>query len=274
MTKAFLFVGVWFIASAGAQAEGRWTDPVSGLEFVKVPAGCFDMGADRPGATGTGWNSRVPGVDEVPRHKVCVDGFWLSASEVTRGAYSMVTGVIRHVTDLPVASVSWDEAVRFGALLSEKSAARFRLPTEAEWEWACHAGQPKPVAQPTGEEWFSLVEETAKVAWYRYGMGRDPTILPVMKKQPNAWGLYDMLGNAWEWVADGYDETAYSRHALNAPKQVPVDDRRVIRGGSYKTDIAQVRCGARNHAPVEERTALIGFRILRELDPKTPGDKK
>ena len=280
MTKILLLAMFWLWASSAVSAQERWTDAVTGLLFVKVPAGCFEMGADRPGAAGKGWAFPVPGADEVPRHKVCVDGFWLSASEVTRGAYAKVTGIVHAATDRPVANVSWDEAVRFGALLSEKTAARFRLPAEAEWEWACHAVQsgaavqPGVAVPPGSAAWFSLVEETAKMAWYRYEMTRDPMISPVMKKQPNAWGLYDMLGNAWEWVADGYDESAYSRHAPNAPRQVPVDDRRVIRGGSYKTDIAQVRCGARNHAPAEERTALIGFRILRELDPQISGDKK
>ena len=269
------FFSLCLVMSAGARGQQSWTDPVSGLGFVKVPPGCFDMGADRPGTPGPGWIHAVPGPDEVPRHKVCVDGFWLSKSEVTRGAYARVTGAVEHVVEVPKANVTWDEAVRFAALLSEKAGARFRLPTEAEWEWACHAGDPKPAVQAEGSDRFRLFEETAKVAWYRYEMQRDPAgAYNVMQKQPNAYGLFDMLGNTWEWVADGYDEAAYSRHAENNPKQPVVDDRRVIRGGSYKTDVARVRCGARNYAPAEERTDLIGFRVLRELEPPIAGDKK
>lgn len=264
---AYLIATTCLLVTLPTHAGETFREPVSGIEFVQIPGGCFFMGTDVAGELREGLPIRAPGLDEVPRHEVCVSDFWLGKSEVTRGQWVRVTQQVRPGVDRPVVDVSWQEAVSFGEQLSAQAGGTYRLPTEAEWEYACHAGVFVPATQPLGEERLKLLEKTSLQAWYRYQSGRDPEINPVMKKAANAWGLYDMLGNVWEWTLDGYEDAAYSRHARENPRQPAVDGRRVIRGGSIKTDLARVRCGARNFAPAIERSRLIGFRIVREAAP-------
>lgn len=242
-------------------------EPVSGIEFVRIPGGCFQMGAAAAGSPQPGQFIAVPGPDELPRHEVCLKSFWMARSEVTRAQWSRVTEQVLHGVDRPVAEVDWHAASAFARQLAEKTGRTIRLPTEAEWEYACHAGEYRPASQPIGEERFRLLEETAELAWYRYHSGRNPQVHAVMSRRPNAWGLHDMLGNLWEWTADGYDQSAYARHAKDAPFQPPTDLGRVMRGGSYKSDLAKVRCGARSYAPAEERMNTIGFRVVMETGP-------
>ena len=241
-------------------------DSVSGIEFVRIPAGCFPMGADLAGRPKQGLPISVPAPDELPRHEVCVTSFWMGKSEVTREQWTRVTGKLWPGLDRPASEITWHEAMRFVEQLSSKSSGRFRLPTEAEWEYACHAGAYRPAIEPYGDARTRLFDETDKVAWFQYQAGRNPEVRPVMNRAPNAWGLYDMLGNVWEWTADGYDPAAYARHARNDPFQPPVDERRVMRGGAFKTDIARVRCGVRSFAPADERMPSIGLRVVREID--------
>ena len=255
-------------------ANERFVDEISGIEFVKIPGGCFAIGADRPGEPHPSWPIPMPAADEVPRHEVCVDAFWLGVTEVTRDQWTKVTGHVLYGSNMPVTDVSWEAAVKFTETLNEKhakanSSGGFRLPTEAEWEFGCHAGNYKPAVQVYDSPGFNrLHEETFALAWYRYRMWRDPTAKSVKGKHANAWGLYDMLGNLWEWTLDGYDASAYARHARENPRQAAADERRVLRGGSYKTDITKVRCGARSYAPAFDRSPLFGFRVAREVVPK------
>lgn len=269
MTKTtFLFTAALaFFWSMPTFSNETMVHEASGIAFVRIPAGCFKMGADAPGEAIAGLPIRAPGLDEVPRHEVCVGDFWLGKSEVTRGQWTKVMQTLMPGIDSPVSDVSWLAAMKFIAQLNVGEPGKFRLPTEAEWEYACHAGTVVPPTQPRGEERFALLADTLQVAWYRHESGRDPVSHPVMAKKPNAWGLHDMLGNLWEWTADGYDEAAYGKHARQNPLNLSTDDRKTIRGGSYKSDLAQVRCGSRSYAPAEDRSPVFGFRVVREIDP-------
>ena len=267
-------VTLFALWGGSALANEREVDAASGIEFVKIPAGCFSMGADRAGEQHEAWPVPMPDHDELPKHEVCVDAFWLSKTEVTRGQWKKVTNKVLPIIDRPVIDVSWDEAVQFTRDLSGVSAGKFRLPTEAEWEYACHAGTVVEAKQVFAEDFFRLLDDTLRLAAYRYQTGRDPTALSVAGRVPNDWGLADMLGNVWEWTLDGYDAAAYARHARHNPLQSATDDRRVIRGGSYKTDIARVRCGARNEAPKDERSPVIGFRVVKEIERSSEKEAK
>lgn len=258
-------------AMAQPEPPRQWRDELSGQTFVLVPAGCFMMGADAPGPWQAGFPVRVPEADELPRHEVCIDAFWLGETEVTHGHWAKVMGAVKLGVHDPVTDVAWGDAVAFAEKLSVRSGYRFRLPTEAEWEYACHAGTYLTPIQPTGEERLALLEKTYEVAWYAYQMGRDPKIKEVKYRKPNAWGLYDMLGNAWEWTADDYDPAGYSAHAKHNPQVITKGKGKVIRGGSYRSRSDKVRCGARSYAPEDQISPVQGFRVVRELTPGEHG---
>lgn len=221
------------------------------LEMVYVPAGEFSMGSE------TGW------VDERPPHRVVISkGFWLGRTEVTQGLWKAITGgnpaAFAKGDDHPVEGVSWHDCKDFIARLNAagESNFRFRLPSEAEWEYACRAGE-------AGDRPAAL----DAVAWYdRNSAG---STHPVALKQPNALGLYDMLGNVWEWCADGYDERYYARSPLEDPAGPVAGKHRVDRGGAWAYGPDIVRFGRRDGSGPDYRTELIGLRLA--ADRQNPG---
>ena len=132
---------------------------------------------------------------------------------------------------------------------------RFRLPTEAEWEYACRADSKVLQSQKPD------AEELNKAAWYQY---RQPKPTRVGSLEANAFGLHDMLGNVWEWVGDSYLADGYTRHPLYNPRIETNAPQRVIRGGSMRTELEQTRCTKRGHYPADESLDTIGFRLVRE----------
>jgi formylglycine-generating enzyme required for sulfatase activity len=191
-------------------AGKAWTEPTTGMEFVWIPKGCFQMGS--PGSE----KDRMP--DE-RRHEACVDGFWMGKYEVTNAQYKQYKPDHGADDKYPVTDVSWQEAVRFAQWLSEKSGKKLRLPTEAEWEYAARAGT--STAYFWGDGWES-----------RHNYLSDSK-KPVGSHQPNAFGLHDMLGNVREWTASSYDSN-YG----GAERQVASLDaggHRVSRGGAWLT---------------------------------------
>ena len=198
--------------------------------------------------------------DRRTQHSWSVDlaPYRLAEYPVTQAEYVQVTGTnpsTAHGDRLPVESVSWWDAVRFCNLLSEReglapayelaadeiewdaSADGYRLPTEAEWEYACRAGT-------TGARYGPLDE----IAWYR-GNSQE-RIHDVGGKQPNAWGLYDMLGNVWEWCWDIYDAEVYGSY-------------RVLRGGGWFDEHWSCRASVRRRSHPTFRTDDVGFRLAR-----------
>lgn len=174
----------------------------------------------------------------------------------------------------PVLNVSWNDAVAMARWLSDKEGRRYRLPTEAEWEYACNAGQ--STLFPIGNDPLAL-DLTANVfdassarlwpQWARYARPGDdkfPFTAPVGSFEPNTFGLYDMAGNAWEWTADWYGETYYDDSPLENP-QGPADGAvKVRRGGSWHIWPLYARCNFRNVNSPETRYVLQGMRLLLE----------
>lgn len=178
--------------------------------------------------------------------------------------------------DHPVVNVTWNDAVAMSQWLSQKEGKKYRLPTEAEWEYACRAGtrtryhsgnDPQSLLQAANT--FDADAKKSWPQWQAYALtGHDgfEFTAPVGSFAPNALGLYDMHGNAWEWVADWYDDDYYAKSPVDDP-QGPVSGRvRVRRGGSWHTWSFYVRSSYRNWNSPETRYTLVGMRLLREAD--------
>jgi formylglycine-generating enzyme required for sulfatase activity len=249
-----------------AHAVEVWREPHTGMEFVALPKACYPMGvpagAFREADPGFQKRIRV----EMPQHEVCLDAFWIGRHEVREADWRKLMG--EHGTevpdDAPVAGVSWTQANAFVRRLNEVSAgaAHFRLPTEAEWEYACRAGA-KAVTQPPerdqldGKAWYSSPYEG-------FGGLRLASVQAVGGKAPNAFGLHDMLGNVWEWTQDAWRADAYVHHALYNPVATGTGEQRVIRGGSLRTSRHMTRCEARAWLPAQESDAAVGLRVVRD----------
>jgi formylglycine-generating enzyme required for sulfatase activity len=242
---------VWFVigcgSRTGAPADGDAEieslpvlTPRSGGEMVLIPGGTFTMGdaSGRP--------------DESP-HEVTVGAFYLDKVPVTQELYERVMGVNpskRRDPSCPVERTQWTDAARFSNRCSELEGLKpcydlqtwacdftadgYRLPTEAEWEYACRAGSP-------GRYGFGDAEaDLPRYAWCKPGSGG--TTHPVGGKSPNRWGLYDMHGNVWQWCNDWYDEEYYRASPRDNPKGPATGKQRVLRGGAW--DCTPDRCRA------------------------------
>lgn len=214
-----------------------------GMEFVYIPSGSFVMGSDR-GAE-----------DERPARRVMIRrGFYMGRYEITQAQWQAVMGSNPSNFkggDLPVEQVSWADAQAFVRKLNERGDAFiYRLPTEAEWEYACHA-------QMTGESMGPLDH----LAWYfNNSAGRTH---PVGEKQANAWGLYDTLGNVWEWVEDVYHDTYRGAPTDGSAWLTGGDQKyRVLRGGSWIDNAFYCRTNERIRATPETRQRNSGLRLV------------
>jgi formylglycine-generating enzyme required for sulfatase activity len=195
--------------------------------------------------------------NEGPQHEVTISKpFYMGATEVTQAQYEAVMGTnpskIKGPTN-PVVSVSWEDAGEFCRKLSEKTGKTVRLPTEAEWEYACRAGT---------KTRFSFGDSDIALGDYAWcGRNSGGKAHPVGRKKPNAWGLYDMHGNVWEWCVDWYG--SYSSGASTDPQGAGSGGTRVARGGAWDFDDSGVfRCAyrfSRDFAPTA-RSYYRGFR--------------
>lgn len=203
--------------------------------------------------------------DERPAHRVRITrGFELSRTEITQGQWfdlmktrpgPRAYWARADWRTLPVVSVSWHDAQRFVAALNRReSTMRYRLPSEAEWEYAARAGSAGNRPFPDGE--------LAAHAWYIGNSG--DVSHPVGALPANAWGLHDMLGNAWEWVADRYQPDYYATSPEADPPGPIAGERRVRRGGSYHCAPHLVRVNYRAADTPDTRYSVTGFRVLRE----------
>ena len=213
--------------------------------------------------------------DEQPQHTVKITHpFYLGTHQVTQGQYQAVMGNnpshFKGSDDLPVENVSWLDAVEFCNKLSEREKRTpfyridgtevtpvggngYRLPTEAEWEYACRAKS--TTLYPFGDDASKLGEH----AWSAGNSERKTH--PVGQKLPNAWGLYDMLGNVWEWCADWYDEKYYASSPPADPPGASGASARVIRGGSWYDDPWGCRPANRCWYLPGCRSVNLGFRV-------------
>lgn len=261
--------GVW---------AGEFTNHI-GIRMVDIPAGSFLMGSCKPAA-----RSRLPAIaaacnhpeaeasgSEAPQHLTSIKAFQMSRTEVTFGQFKKFiaatgdterTAALKlnlHGDDTPVVQVSWHDAQAFITWLNQSKPASdrstYRLPSETEWEYACRAG---------GDFVYCGGDVLGSVAWYDENSGKRPH--PVAGKQGNAFGLYDMSGNTWEWVEDCWHEN-YRGAPGDGSAWVAACDAagRVLRGGSWYTFASQSRASGRNYHPPGDRHYLNGFRLARTI---------
>jgi len=219
------------------------------MQFATIPAGSFMMGCS-PG-DGDCY------AEEKPVRRVTITRpFEMNKFQLTQQDYEAVMNTNPSNfkgSNLPVENVSWDDAQRFCEAVNGKGDGyRYRLPTEAEWEYAARAGDPSSRYGPL-----------LQVAWFRDNSGG--TTHPVGEKQPNAFGLYDTLGNVWEWVQDWYGITYFSHKPESDPKGPQSGEYRVSRGGSWRGVVrGQSRVSARYILKPNTRSLVVGFRCVRE----------
>lgn len=253
-----------------------------GITMVDIPAGSFMMGSCKLSKDIAEENkkraflgqetisSNCTKIDseasdnETPQHSVTIKAFQMSKTEVTLGQFKRfitATGnehlvnsdFIRfnsHGDDAPVVQVSWHDAKSFIKWLNKTDGGGYRLPTEAEWEYTCQAG---------GNNTYCGGNDLGVVAWYGDNSGYD--LHDVGRKQPNAWGLYDMSGNASEWVEDGFHDTY--RGAPGDGSAWSGGKLRVIRGGGSSSVAEKSRATSRLAIPPEHRIHVVGFRLAR-----------
>ncbi len=220
-----------------------------GMVFVK--GGCFDMGD----IFGTGAS------DEKPVHRVCVGDFYLGKTEVTQKQWEDVTGSNPskfQCADCPVERVSWNNIQDFIKKLNKKTGMNYRLPTEAEWEYAARSGGWKEQWAGTNDK-----EKIGEYTWYGFtAEGRTHT---VAGKTPNGIGLYDMMGNVWEWCSDRYDKKYYENSPSKDPQGPLEGPNRILRGGGWRSRDKGLRTTDRNDfIPTSKKFSDIGFRLARD----------
>ena len=199
--------------------------------------------------------------DEKPVHTVCVGDFYLGKTEVTQKQWEDVTGsnpAKFQCADCPVERVSWNNAQEFIKKLNEKTGMNYRLPTEAEWEYAARSGGLKEQWAGTNDE-----EKIGEYTWYGYtANGRTHA---VAGKTPNAIGLYDMMGNVWEWCSDRYDKEYYETSPSKDPQGPSYGKTRVLRGGGWRSKGRVLRTTDRNNMPPSiKKFSDMGFRLARD----------
>jgi formylglycine-generating enzyme required for sulfatase activity len=223
-----------------------------GMKFVLIPAGNFKMGSRSSLAAG----------DEHPSHRVRISRpFYLQTTEVTQDQWFAVMGnnpsYFKGHGDRPVERVSYQDALEFIRRLNRREGTtRYRLPTEAEWEYACRAG--------TATD-YSFGDSSAGLNDYGWSNGNSyGTTHPVGKKRPNPWGLYDMHGNVWEWCSDWYAKDYYKKSPSTDPKGPASGGYRVLRGGAWYLDAGFLRSANRGGNIPSSRSRANGFRVVRD----------
>lgn len=243
---------------------GDYTNSI-GMKFKEIPSGSFMMGTatkstadcpeDNPFTTPDEYqecvDSRTGSVskDETPQHKVTLEGFYMAETEVTQGQWYEVMGTNpAHFKtgnpDMPVEQVSYHDAKKFIKKLNAKEGTdKYRLPTEEEWEYAARAG--------TTTKWYcgDSASCVASIAVYDTNSPK-----PVKSKKPNAWGLYDMSGNVWEWTSSCYTED-YNKGCYK--------NYIVYRGGCWLDSADFTRSADRYYNTPDYSNNNLGFRLLR-----------
>ena len=239
-------------------------EPITGMEFVYVPGDCFQMGCDESDVECSS--------DEKPRHNVCLQGFWIGKYEVTNAQWQTI---MKHIpsnfqgANRPVEQVSWNDAQEFLQKLNATVGAlhvtplQFRLPTEAEWEYACRAGTTTPfsfgetISTDQANYNGKFIYGNGNVGVFR-GQTTDVGSFP-----PNGFGLYDMHGNVWEWMADTYHENHYGARK-DGRAWGRLDDKRAktLRGGSWLNVPYYARSTFRYRYEADSWSDYVGLRVV------------
>jgi formylglycine-generating enzyme required for sulfatase activity len=231
-----------------------------GMQFVSVPTGQFPMGCSE------GVKPVECSADEKPRHTVQITkAFEIGKTEVTQKQWQAVMGSnpsLYKGDTLPVEQVSFQDVQAFlRKLNASDDGFLYRLPTEAEWEYAARAGTVDQFAGAKVANSLARYSPADDLAWYNVEKTQ-----PVANKKPNAWGLYDMRGNVAEWVGDWYDSRYYAKSPMTDPKGPEGSDGgRGVRGGTFHDDGPWLtRVSLRMHFPEDYQHFDLGFRVVRE----------
>ena len=257
---AGLFVLVWSGAAVAAVPE--WFEPLpieeellkmaAGEGMVLVEGGCFRMGDIFEDGK----------KDERPVHEVCVRDFYMGRYEVTQREWRDVMGsnpAYFKGDERPVETVSWSDVQRFLSNLNIKSGKNYRLPTEAEWEYAARSGG--KMERLAGAASDNAIDD---YAWYV--MNAMKQTHEVGEKKPNGLGLYDMSGNVWEWVFDWYDKKYYKKSIKDNPAGPPKGKYRVLRGGGSFFKPWYLRTVERWFHHPAKRHFYFGFRLAHSVE--------
>jgi len=242
-----------------------------GMKLVYIPSGEFMMGSGSSAAQLAREYDIQEEVfaDEFPHHKVHIsEGFWMGQTEVTQGQYESVMNAkpwsgksfVREDADYPAVYVTWEDANDFCNKLSQQEGKTYRLPTEAEWEYACRAGTKTRFS--FGDSDSSLYDH----AWFwdnTYEKGQDYAH-SVGQEKANPWDLYDMHGNVWEWCSDRYAEDYYANGPSVDPNGPSSGATRSLRGGSWANTETYLRCSCRDGYDPDVVRDSVGFRVVCE----------
>lgn len=242
-------------AVIGSLPAAQGSDFAASIEMVRVPEGCYAMG-------NTGYEKH-----ELPVHEVCVDSFEIGKYEITQAQWKAVMGTNASKFDTcgatcPVDQVSWLQAQEFIRKLNAQGRGGFRLPTEAEWEYACRSGG-KQETWPGGVS----ADQVFDIAWFNKASAGERTH-PVGTKKPNGLGIHDMAGNVWEWVQDKFVSPYPVSPKQNPRIETGGEEKRVMRGGSWAQKVNYVRCGIRSRYEPEfvDAVGRVGFRVVRDME--------
>lgn len=230
-----------------------WNQAPSGeppTDMVMVKGGKFIMGNNEGKL-----NAR-------PAHEVELSDFYIGKYEVTQGLWHRVmnsdTSGTNYCSNCPVYDKKWDSIQLFITKLNQLSGKKYRLPTEAEWEYAAMGGQLSKGYKYCGSD------SVGEVAWYR--PNADMKTHPVGLKKPNELGLYDMSGNVWEMCSDWFDAKFYKHSSTKNPIQTKRKRLRVLRGGSWRSEEERCRVRARNKDVYDHHISNGGFRLVMEAN--------
>jgi formylglycine-generating enzyme required for sulfatase activity len=223
-----------------------------GMELVLIPAGSFRMGGDK--------KLEQAEDHETPRHIVKISKtFYMGKYEVTQSQWSeiMNNNPSKFKEDIrPVERVSWNDVQEFIQKLNNKEETnKYRLPTEAEWEYAARADTKSTYC------FSSDIKTLSQYAWYR--KNSEGKTHPIGQLKPNAWGLYDVHGNVHEWCQDWFDRNYYSQSPSNSPLGPSSGLAKVLRGGDWGSENWYCRCASRSLSSPDRRSNRLGFRLVR-----------
>lgn len=270
---------VWDITAGG----GAFTDPTTGMVFVDLPGGCSQIGD----TFGDGAKN------EKPVHEVCVEGFSMGKYEVTNAQYRKFKpdhkskdykGNSMNGDNQPVVNVSWEDATEYARWLSQQSGKSYRLPTEAEWEYAARGGVSARNYWGDGNDdacgyanvYDLSSKNTFNFIWAHHNCDDGNKVTaPVGSYKPNAFGLYDMMGNVWEWTQDWYEENYSQSSPKNNPQGPSSGKLRVLRGASWGDRSEYVRASKRGGSTPVGQYSVGGFRLVSPRNsrilPMEPG---
>jgi formylglycine-generating enzyme len=248
-----------------------WRDPKTGMEFIWIYGGCFYMGSDTALS------------DQKPKHDICLDGYWLGKYEVTNRQFrkfrpkhdsKSLSGHTLNDDKHPAVFVSWKDSNEFAKWMTKHSKGEFSLPTEAQWEYAARAGL------ETDNYWGGVEAEACQFGNFLDPFAKDEfgwswqefqcednykVTAPVGEFASNRYGLYDMLGNACEWVSDWYDEHYYTSSPRNKPKGPARGFFKVSRGGCWNNGPENTNFSNRRNYLPDYKIDYTGFRLVRKL---------